>query len=428
MKAIIHIGSPKTGSSTIQQYLDRNRQPLKMQSIFIPSYSGAGHVQLAAMAVIFGAKISKQSSFVDCIEKDLPLLVKENKALSPEDQDRLWKKCRHEIETNCGQGDLVIFSTERLFQFHAKEVERVKNLLDSLFDDVSIVLYLRRQPEYLISSLFNSIWQGKSCTWPPSALPEYDKAIKRWSIFGKDKIKIRIFDKQKFHDNDLLSDFAITCGFSMAGLERVENMNESRLGSAETEFLRLFNSHVPKMLDLWTRNPDRESVRPVLLSLQSKTDVKPKAFHVNREEARQILEQCREGNDWIAREYLGREKLFDEDVSMFPEEVASPHGLTLEKCAEITAYLWKDRCGAVRELQQENRRIAAERDASNAELQLSSTNLALLQQKKSIYWHYYRSKVLAMITFGKKHKGYKEKRNALHEQVRKIRELHRYNR
>ena len=59
----------------------------------------------------------------------------------------------------------------------------------------------------------------------------------------------------------------------------------------------------------------------------------------------------------------------------------------------------------------------------DAEIQNTRNDLALLQQKRSIYWHYYRYKVLAKITLGKKRKHYKEKRNALREKVRQIRNL-----
>ena len=51
-------------------------------------------------------------------------------------------------------------------------------------------------------------------------------------------------------------------------------------------------------------------------------------------------------------------------------------------------------------------------------------NLTLLQEKKSIYWHYYRCKVLAKLTFGEKRKHYKAKRDFYHEKVRRIREIY----
>jgi|GEM_PF-5297861 len=51
----------------------------------------------------------------------------------------------------------------------------------------------------------------------------YRKIVERWSsVFGKDKIKERLFDKQAFYENDLLADFAHVAGFDMTGLEKAK--------------------------------------------------------------------------------------------------------------------------------------------------------------------------------------------------------------
>ena len=374
--------------------------------------------------------------------------------LTHRDQDNLWEKQRHEIEANCVKGDLVIFSTEILSHFLESEIERVKKLIGSIFDDVVIVLYLRRQQEQLVSNYYTHVlWTGVPWTFGKRTPLAYDELIKRWSIFGKDKIRIRLFDKHEFHNNDLLSDFAATVGFDMAGLERIGNLNETTLGSAEIEFLRLLNSHIPKLLDPWTLNPDYQQVRvirSILLSRQ-KNPEKMQAYHLNREEARKILMQCQQENDWIAQEYLNRKKLFSEDVSMYPEEVASPHGLTLEKYTEIAAHLFKERCNVIQQLQTEKQKNITEKETciveiqrqrdviqrqrdeiqrqrdeiqhQRDEIQRSFDNLTLLQKKHSIYWHYYRYKVSAKITLGRKRKHYEVKRNVFHDRVRNIRNL-----
>lgn len=444
MKAVIHIGSAKTGTTTIQHFLDKNRESLKKQMIFVPPGFSAvfpAHHKLGVATYLPDAWESwpifsflGHLHYNTFVRKDFPSIEKN---LSPKDQEKLWVGYRNEIEANCRQDDLVIFSSEMFCLFLENEVERVKKLMDSLFDDVTIVLYLRRHPEYLVSAHHSQVTSGKPwntldfCNMPANRSElAYHKTVERWSAFGKDKLKIRLFDKREFHDNDLLSDFAHTVGFDMTELERVENQNETGLDSAEAEFLRLLNSHIPVLLDPWTYNPDRYSLPGLFSAYSRKNSVKnKKAYHLTRSEARQILDQCREGNDWIAREYLGREKLFDEDVSMYPEEVDSPHGLTLEKCAEITAHLWKDRCGVIRQLQQEKDVCAAEihqlqqeKDAHAAEIQRLQDDF-LLQNNKYIYWQYYRCKLLAKLTFGKKRKHYKAKRNLFHDQVRRIRNL-----
>ena len=444
MKAILHIGVSKTGSTTIQHFLASNRKELKHRNIYIPVPDRVKSHNTLVLASYLPYMLESTSVFSyighqvynSFVEEYFPYLNKEERTLTHCEQCQLWGKICCEVETNCSKDDIVIFSAELLSLFHEDEVEKVRKLMISLFDDVTIVVYLRRQPEYIVSGYNTSIdWHGAPCTIKEQIPPAYDEIVKLWTIFGKDKIKIRLFDTKEFHDNDLLSDFAITCGFDITGLKREKNQNETTMDSAELEFLRLFNSHVPRLLDPWTVNPDFYPLRQVLLSSQENRE-KSKAYRMSRSEAQSILEQCRDGNDWVAREYLGREKLFSEDVSMYPETVDSPHGLTLEKCVEISAHLWKERCNVIHQLQQKNQQLKSESTAlaelpclqeeiksQQTEIQRSHDDLSLLRQKHSIYWHYYRYKVLAKITFGKKRKHYKEKRNAFHEKVRQIRDL-----
>ena len=241
---------------------------------------------------------------------------------------------------------------------------------------------MRRQPEGIVSG-YNTFVYAEAlplnildysnnplgCTF--LGYHEYSRIVERWSVFEKDKIKIRTFDKQDLHGNDLLSDFAHTVGFNMEGLVSSQDANIS-MNSAETEFLRLLNLHFPKFVDQWTGNPDRRLVQ-IFFNKCKEGRVKETndkwAYYLNRNEAQQILDRYREGNDWIAREYLGRKKLFSEDVSMYPEEVV-PHQLTLERSVEISAQLLKFHAT---EIQQQQTQIK-KRDAEIQRLQVEIKN------------------------------------------------------
>lgn len=65
-----------------------------------------------------------------------------------------------------------------------------------------------------------------------------------------------------------------------------------------------------------------------------------RACHPGREQVREIIDLYRESNNAVARQYLGKERLFDEDVSNYPEKPA-PHGLTPLRSTEIAAWLWE---------------------------------------------------------------------------------------
>ena len=426
MKAIIHIGTHKTGTTTIQRFLGVNRNSLIMRGLYIPSSvteTQAQHLELHA-----ATGFPNILNVPDFVTNNICAGTFHKNEFSLEDQEKYWGKYRHEIETNCQKDISVFFSNENLIFLVEDEISRLQKLMASLFDDVTIVLYLRRQPEYLVSLYSTHVRGGLTLgfndylnQFEKSPFLAYHKIVKRWSFFGKDKLKIRIFDKQEFHNNDLLSDFAHTIGIDTTGLIPVQNEFPS-MGSAETEFLRLLNYHISTYFDPLTYNPDYLSLRATIAAISG---VKSKqGYYLTRSEVLHILEKFREENAWIAREYLGREKLFNEDVSMYPEEVASPHGLTLERCAEIMAILWKERCQQIHCLQQENQILAPpEKDARVTEMQCSLDNLSRFREKRSVYWHYYRCKLLAYLTFGKKRKHYKAKRDIFHEKIREIRRL-----
>jgi len=347
MKAVIHIGTQKTGTTTIQSFLGTNRKKLKKRGIFL---STDGSKRYKATWLRHAAEIYHEPELSFCASS-LP------RETQPSLNNR-WQKYRRkikvkarqcEIRINCCKDDLVLFSDEGLCCLSQQGVENLKEMVDSQFDDVEIVLYLRRQPEYLVSfyNMGNAIASGRSI-FDYLDMPEersrlaYHKMVERWSVFGKDKLKIRIFDKTEFHDNDLLSDFANIVGFDMMGLERVEDRHLS-LGSAEVEFFRALYTHFHSQeTDVNVRSLKRYFSKrlsgPKKLNKPPKTE-DSKAYYLSRKEAQRILDQFREGNDWIAREYLGRDKLFSEDVSMYPEEVAAPHQLTLERSIEISAQL-----------------------------------------------------------------------------------------
>ena len=352
MRAIIHIGTCKTGTTTIQHFLRRNRESLKEQGVFIPLIHQGTHpdAQHALGAATYLPDTWESNPLFlfrgHCHYTNLVgnVCTSLEKGLMPQDQNKLWEAYCHEIKANCNKDDLVIFSTETLSFFLENEIERVKELMTSLFDDISIIIYLRCQPEFLIS--FYQTYTKNGGTWSIDDylnMPEdwsvlaYDKMVMRWSIFGKDKIKIRIFDRQMFHENDLLSDFAATAGFTWMGLEQVKNQNVTKLDSAEIEVIRLLNFHIPALLDSGRNNPEHSYfVRNILCSKKDR-EKREVAYHLSQNEARQILKKYRKGNDWIAQEYLGKERLFDEELSTYPEKVLSGHQLTLERYSEIVS-------------------------------------------------------------------------------------------
>lgn len=156
MKAILHIGFPKTGTTTIQKHLDGNRAELVKQGFYLPKYhvihpimdelelEGAGHVPLFYLC-------SEEHGKETAMNFLLKISGYSRNDASREFLDSFWKQTRDEIIEHKGTADTVIFTCEFLVFLLEDQVGKLHGILAEMFDEITVVVYLRRQMESLIS-------------------------------------------------------------------------------------------------------------------------------------------------------------------------------------------------------------------------------------------------------------------------------------
>lgn len=185
MKAILHIGQQKTGSTSLQYVLEVNRKKLSSNNILYPK--SLGH--------------NKQVS----LQRDWSILQNPDSSLSIE-----FKK-----ELKAQDWDYVIFSEENLFVCKPFIKEAVRDFLHRHFDEIIIVVYLRRQ-ELHIPSHYQQAVKGKvhltTDEWINRMMKIknnyylYDKVIDTWSgLMPKAEIIIKPF--YNLQGNELYFDF-----------------------------------------------------------------------------------------------------------------------------------------------------------------------------------------------------------------------------
>lgn len=354
MRAILHIGFPKTGTTTIQKHLEGNRDELGKQGFYLPKYhiihplmeelelEGAGHVPLFYLCSESHGK-----------EIALSFLLKtaglSRDEASREFLDSFWNRTRDEILEHKGNADTVIFSCEFLIFFLEDQVRRLREILSEMFEEITVVVYLRRQMESLISwyAEVNKIggpfptFETLLATQPgvsENYFFNYEMVLGIWAkYFGEENTKPRIFHRKEMIHNDLLDDFTQTVGIDNSVLTRFDSVNQS-LPSDVTEFCRLLNKTYPLFTFGSPANLNRLITAKALVEKYAKPG--NRAFHPGREQVREIIELYRDSNNAVAKKYLGKAQLFDEDVSNYPEKPA-PHGLTPLRSTEIAAWLWE---------------------------------------------------------------------------------------
>ena len=216
MKVVIHIGTEKTGSTTLQEFMRLNRDVFLSNGVYVPKCLGRlNHRKLA----VYCMNYNKSDEFI----KKKGLIKKEKRDIFRQEvSDALAKELR---ELDQGAIDTVLISSEH---FHSRltdisEVERLKALFFVNGVDVKVVCYLRKQ-SYLMESKYSTYLKGggyasfkvfsKDCD-KSSRYYDYDHFLSIWEkCFSIDNISVREFSRAKFKENNLCIDF-----LEFAGLE-----------------------------------------------------------------------------------------------------------------------------------------------------------------------------------------------------------------
>lgn len=188
---------PKTGSTSIQYFLHTNRDILKKLGYLYP-------------CSILNLPHSDHNVFAFELKIHL-----ENKAWIPPSLHELQK------ELALSQPNNVIISSEVLqLEFNAlQDVEYLKNLLVRIgFTQIYIIIYLRH-PQDLFVSMCSQVLKNRQneiflCHLKDDTyqhMYNYKETIQNYEkVFGRENLRIRLFDKEEWYEKDLLKDFLAT--------------------------------------------------------------------------------------------------------------------------------------------------------------------------------------------------------------------------
>lgn len=329
-RAIVHIGTEKTGSTAIQATLARNRAHLAGRGFCYSSVAGAGsHVKLTAYAA--------DDDVRDDIRRRLGIATPADLA---QFRERLATDLRAEITAS--PDSVFVFSDEH-FQSRLvsqQSVDRLAGLLTPLFDEIRIVVYLRRQDELAVSRHSTALKSGGvpgaliDLAWAGTPFYDYRKLIGRWTeAFGAAALTVRRFETDRLIGGSVVSDFLATTALPELA-ESKERANES-LRPDYQAFLGEMNARLPRFV-AGKANPERGDFDRLLADMGRGKGARPA-----RDDARAFYAAFADSNEYIrARYFPGDAALFDDDFSRYPD-VADDRGLDVGTALDITASLWR---------------------------------------------------------------------------------------
>ena len=333
----MHIGTEKTGTTSIQYFLAKNDENwLKKGFVYVESIRKNGqHWVLTDLLNIHCLKVKNEQQKLFY-------------------QDRM-EKLKQEVREN--KNKIFIFSSEGLtWALDLTQIKPVKALNDLLyslgFSDIKIILYLRNQADLMVSASSENIKSHQpfyAANTSPSKFTktphtyDFKNIIQKYGeVFGKENLIVRLFDKNEFKDGDLLKDFVDAIGLKWDDSFIIpENQNET-LDLIGFELGKRINSHFKNVGE---RNLCGVQLFASPLYFSSKD--KELKFMPKKEHYQIWNDYFEETNEWVRKEFFPyKERLFPKkDLSNYKEnyELKEMKPEYWDRIAKFIVDLAKDR-------------------------------------------------------------------------------------
>ncbi len=327
MRCVVHIGTEKTGTTSIQESLDKNSQALISNGVLYPPVlSGGGHPKIACYAMDYDTKDRRKRRFG---------------LHDKEATDHFRKAFEAQFQSSLNDSiDTVLIVNEHLSRLEkTSEVERLKDFLSRYFDDVHIVVYLRRQDKLMRSMYSTRVKLGFSRdeVYPSGKIYHsrynYKRILDLWSgVWGRNNITARVFEQDLLVDGDALSDFLQAANVEMPdGFESVR-ANES-LSPQALVVIREMNKYLPGG---WRYRGNIGRI--------SAQRFPGGGMPVSKEDSLDFLSHFCETNRYVAKAYFGRDELFKpiDDREFNSQNRMGDVSLTVDGMARVFAGLWAE--------------------------------------------------------------------------------------
>lgn len=312
MRGVIHIGPPKTGTTTIQSLLRLNRTALRAAGVYVPRSRDQVHQEFR-LASLQAVRKEQRSTAKWGIGGDSDLAAK---------QPELRELCKSWLaEAEAADCKVFVISCEGFAGMEEPSVASLHDLMRPYCrDGFTIVAFLRRQ-----DLMANSRWATRARHFGDTR-PKiggkglaYDALLDRWAtIFGTEAVRPAIFPDSAETPIELAENFVRTAALPIAdpATLQVPPRQNTAWDHRAVAVLAAVNEVLPALQD-GVVTPERALVEEVLASAWEK----PVPYRLHLKKARKIVRRYAESNATVARRWFGRERLFHDDFSMYDDKV-----------------------------------------------------------------------------------------------------------
>ncbi len=296
----LHIGTPKTGTTSIQYFCYENRKVLEKHGFHYPVFP-----------YHYPRKSHKRNGlFLESA------VVDENGVIQEEEEKRRFTEGMETVKNLFQKFDNIIISNEGVWNAVTRRKGTLwKDLAQAAKDGgytIKVIVYFRRQDELLDSWWNETVKHGISRSnvmpWEKYTV-EYKKYFNLRYLemlqnieaeLGAENIIIRRFNRKYFEGGILQADFLNVLGLKLTdeySMEEVEQLNTRMSGNA-CEIKRIINGM--KELSL----PEKRYYESVLLEYSPISEKDYPAAMFSKEEAAAFVEKFAEENRQIEEKYV----------------------------------------------------------------------------------------------------------------------------
>lgn len=310
---ILHIGTEKTGTTSIQEFLGINRAALAEQGLHVPEFLGARTHRWAAY-------MAENVDRIDHFSKELGL------AESVEKRQGRKQEIRAQLEEEVARhpGCRWLISSEHLQSrlTTREEVERLADILKPLFSDIRILVYLRHPLATAISYWSMRVKGGA----PLPALGEpgsfghhicdHRGILERWlAAFPSSPFCVRLFERQSFEAGDLIRDFCAAAGIDWQPELRMPPRLNETLSYQAIRLLARINEQVPRWLN-GQINPNRAALASSFLECFASFP----AYRPSRSELERYSAFYRDSEEWVRATFFPQRSQLWADLEVRPDD------------------------------------------------------------------------------------------------------------
>lgn len=328
-RAILHIGTEKTGSTFIQELLHLNRTRLRNAGIFFPrSFGPRNHTKLVAA--------SQDPGYLDNIKAHLLAhTALDEAALAP----RLASDFAREMAAR-GPWHTLIVSSELIHsRLHTtSEIHRLLSFIRPFVDRIDVLLFLRRQDKLAISRFSSAIRAGHNdfhtilgdiSAHAFHRLPagrqvddmlfyyDYAQLIDRFTFeLGDEAVQAYLYDDPAC-PLDLVAVLSRSLDLDLRKFDKPAGPVNPALSSAAQYLIARLNQTIPAHLPSGLRNKDFIAIKNEIAAAFTG---KPRT--VPRDEAIKFYEMFMISNAELHRRmFPTQSQLFNEDFDQYPSAV-----------------------------------------------------------------------------------------------------------